>query len=410
MQRRMGIHRLWAAALILSVLGGCQRPPSLWTFADFPGFKRQTCMPASHWSLDTTGRRLLQKFRPRIVLAPGASWPIDFYRDYLPNTVLRDADQGGRVVAEHVTREVLVARQEARHIYLDLVRTPDLRSEDRRPVIYGRIYREQVSFSDGHRQPEVRRLTFLKYNVVFARSGLPAGLSWVYDTGLRLLGLNPDDWHELDNFCAVHVVLDETEEPLAVILAQHNHHRTYLVGQDIPLPADQRMLFAVAQRSNEIYPDRGETHVVFHRTIPWSLYTAYLLSGQGGPWFTAEDITYGKRAGGEELDYELRFLDPCDPFYTSRCMLGEYRPYFSVDLGRNGPPGADYYALPGLLPLGNLLKASYLHDGNEEDIQIVRAAIDPQQKRYDIAQLIRYGERKLYHDLRSVQVRQRNPQ
>ena len=99
------------------------------------------------------------------------------------------------------------------------------------------------------------------------------------------------------------------------------------------------------------------------------------------------------------MDYELRFLDTCDPFYTSRLMLGEYRPFFGLDLWRNGPPGADYYTFPSLIPLGNLLKASYLHEGNKEDMQVVKEAIDRQKGQYDVARLIHYGEQKFYRDL-----------
>lgn len=382
-----------------SLLAGCTRPPTPWTFADFPRFREFACTAMSNDMPNETERLLLNRFRPRIAVAPRAPWPIDFYRDYLPNTVLRDADQGGKIVSRHVTPEVLEKAGGGLHLYLDLIQVPDLRREEQTPAVYGRIYRERVPFSNGRGETTVRHFTFLKYNVVFAVSGLPAGLPWMYDKGLRFLGLNPEDWHQLDNFCAVHVVLDEAEKPVAVLLAQHNHHRTYLVGRDIPLPEDGRLVFAAARRSNELYPDRGEAEPVFHRTIPWPLYTEYLLSGKEGPAFAADDVTYGQRAGGEEVEYALRVLDPCDPFYTSRCMLGEYRPFLGLEIGRNGPPGADYYAPPALIPLGNLLKASYLQDGRSEDIQVVREAINRRNGHYDIARLIEYGEQRLYLDL-----------
>jgi hypothetical protein len=397
-QREIGC--LCVGVLVTSLLAGCtSKPPPPWTFADFPGFRAHTCAPVPGPTLEEEDRLLLSRFRPRIVVAPGAPRPIDFYRDYLPHTVLCDAEQGGRVVTRHVTREVLQQLGNGRHYYLDLVQIPDLRHEGKTPVVYGRVYRERVTFANSRGETTVRSLTFLKYNIVFAVSGLPAGLPWMYEQGLRLLGLNPADWHQLDNFCAVHVVLDEAKRPVAVLLAQHNYHRTYLVGRDLPLPADGRMVFAAAQRSNELYPDTGESGPVFHRAIPWPLYTEYLLSGQARPWCAADDLTYGPRAGGEEVEYELQVLDPCDPFYTSHCMLGAYRPFFGLEIGRNGPPGADYYTLPALLPLGNLLKASYLHDGRSEDLRVVREAIDRRNGRYDGARLIQYGERQLYHDL-----------
>lgn len=63
--------------------------------------------------------------------------------------------------------------------------------------------------------------------------------------------------------------------------------------------------------------------------------------------------------------------------------------------GRNGPPGADYYTLPALMPLGTLLKASYLHDNANDDIQAVGAAIDQQHQRFNAALLIQHRARKL---------------
>jgi len=80
-------------------------------------------------------------------------------------------------------------------------------------------------------------------------------------------------------------------------------------------------------------------------------------------------------------------------------MLGQYRPFLGFEIGRNGPPGADYYTLPELVPLGALVTASYLRDKDEDDIQAVRAAIDPQQRRLNLALLIQHGARKLSRDL-----------
>jgi hypothetical protein len=164
--------------------------------------------------------------------------------------------------------------------------------------------------------------------------------------------LDPGDWHELDNFVAVHVVLDEREEPRAVLLAQHNHHRTYLVGRDIPLPPDRRMSFDIALRSNEVYPSSDSEEPVRHRAVRWPLFMKYLISGEDPPLMRGHDLTVGIRAGGAEIPYELALLSPCDPFYTAKIMLGEPRDFLGRYIGRDGPPGADYYTTPALLPRG----------------------------------------------------------
>jgi hypothetical protein len=388
--------------MLLCLLMGCSRRPGPWTFADFPGFREYRCAPTASDPADKDARRVLQRFRPRLVVAPGASWPIDFYRDYLPNAILRDADRAGHIITRTVTREVLQSIDPHARVYLELQRLPEPHGDGKRPVVYGRLYRESVPLPASDGDSVTRQWTFLKYNVVFVRSGLPAGLPWMYEQTLRLVRLSPEDWHQLDNFCAVHIVLDEEGTPVAVLLAQHNHHRSYLIGRDLVLPRDERLVVAAAQRSNELYLDQGETKPQHHRTIPWAWHLDYLLSGNPRPWVTADDITYGRAAGGEDVPYELAFLAPCDPFYTARSMLGQYRPLLGLEIGRNGPPGADYYTLPELMPLGTLLKASYLQDDDEDDIQAVRAAIDREQQHFNAALLIEHGERTLAHDLSRI--------
>ncbi len=80
-------------------------------------------------------------------------------------------------------------------------------------------------------------------------------------------------------------------------------------------------------------------------------------------------------------------------------MLGEPRLFLGRDIGRNGPPGADYYAVPQLLPLGNLLKFSYLQYGEQDDIEMIGEAIDEKKKSVNINQIMEYGGATLYSDL-----------
>ena len=84
-------------------------------------------------------------------------------------------------------------------------------------------------------------------------------------------------------------------------------------------------------------------------------------------------------------------------------MLGEPRPFFGRNIGRDGPPGADYYEIPSLLPLGNLLKFSYLHDGDPDDIAMASHAIDRNRKEIDIPKILEYGGARFYYDLTVVQ-------
>lgn len=393
-----------------ALAAGCA--PAYHTFADRPGFREfyaDRCRDTPP-AVSDTQRDLLERFRPVIILPPGGTYPIDFYRDYLPYTRLVSFPEG-RVLEENVSVETLRRNLTSREAFLDLDRkryvadgldrrlgreSPDS-LRNRPPVVYGRVYEEDVTFPTAAGSVS-RRLTFLKYNLLFATSGLPWELGGLSRFLTWLSMADPEDWHELDNFVAVHVVLDERQAPVAVILAQHNHHRTYLAGRDIFAGIDGRFAFDVARRSNEIYPASGSTGPVRHRVIRWSLYLDYLLSGKNGPRLKAWDVTEGIGAGGRRIDYKLRFLSPCDPLYTSQMLLGETRSPMGIYLGRDGPPGSDYYNIPRLLPLGNLLKFAYLHDGDLKDIEAVRSAVDLPGKKIDVMSLMDHGGRRFYED------------
>ncbi|MGD8353188.1 MAG: hypothetical protein PVJ01_03405, partial [Pseudomonadota bacterium] len=108
-----------------------------------------------------------------------------------------------------------------------------------------------------------------------------------------------------------------------------------------------------------------------------------------------------------EFDYELLTISPCDPFYTSEMILGPPRPFFGIYLGRDGPPGSDYFNRPELLPMGNMLKFAYLRDGDLEDIETVRKAIDIRAKKIDTGMIMKYGGRKFLKELKEI-IKSRN--
>lgn len=389
-------------AAVISVLAllSCSRPSTYKTFADYPGFKEYyagQCADGAVAAADRHDKELLRRYRPRFIIPPDGEAPLDFYGGYLPCTTMRRWPDES-LISDTPTRELLEEHLVSRRAYLDF--DPDCLEDGPAPdsIVYGRVYREQVVFKEPSGGEVVRDLTFLKYNPLFSLSGLAADLSLLHRTLLLLPGLDARDWHELDNFAAVHVVLDEREKPLAVLLAQHNHHRTYLLGRDLPLPDDGRLSFDVAERSNELYPSSPSTGPVKHRVVQWSLHLDYLLSGENKPFFSAHDVTWGLRAGGTEAGYDLAFLSPCDPLYRAEMLLGEPRPFMGRYIGRDGPPGSDFYNVPALLPLGTLLKFSYLQDGDEEDIALVRDAIDVRQDRIEIERIVGYGGRTFLQD------------
>jgi hypothetical protein len=393
--------------LLPALMAGCgENRSGNGTFADYPGFEEYYADACTEMSIpdppDETERLLLELYRPRFVLPPGGRHPIDFYRDYLPFAAMVSHSDHS-TLHENVTPALLRENRENPDAYLDFRKKPFSGGggppAGRTPTVYGRAHRVRVNFPCPGGDTCARSFIFLKYNITFAVSGLAADLPFGYETALRLMGMDPEDWHELDNYVAVHVVLDEREEPLAVLLAQHNHHRTYLAGRDIPLPPDRRMSFDIALRSNEVYPSSDSEEPVRHRTVRWALFMKYLISGEDPPLMRGYDLTVGRRAGGREIPYDLVLLSPCDPFYTAKIMLGEPRAFLGRYIGRDGPPGADYYTIPDLLPLGDLLQFSYLRDGAPEDISVIEEAIDIGEGTIDVERIREHGGGNLYRDL-----------
>jgi hypothetical protein len=295
---------------------------------------------------------LIGRYHPRYFLASGQPAPVDFYADYVAHGDLRD--ETGRVVSRQVTREILNAFKTnpgAAFAYRPH-RGPT------QPTAYGRIDKETVTVPT-EAGPAPETFTFLTYNLVFAVSGLPAGLAAWKDALVHVFA-SPADWHQLDHYISATIALDARLSPVAVTLQQHNHMHTYLLGADIPLPPDCRIHLDAAIRSNELYP-----HVdgpAKYRAVPMPDPAAmrYLISGEGRPLLAADDLTDNTA----EVAPVLAFLPPEDAFYSFQGFLGERR----WPRQRDGPPGAEYNTLPALKPKAVQMLAHYWRDGNREDL------------------------------------------
>jgi hypothetical protein len=196
---------------------------------------------------------------------------------------------------------------------------------------------------------------------VFAASGLPAGLPRWQERLVRLIA-DPRDWHQLDHYTAVTVVLETaTERPAAAVFQQHNSLRTWLLGPGLPLPADGRLKVAIARRSNELYPGRRRSGAGGRSAAPTRPGWPYLMSGAPRPWLVADDVT---EPGVEVDDYRLDFLPPADAFYRFQGYLGERRRL----PGRDGPPGADYNTVPELKPRARQMLAGFWRERDPGDM------------------------------------------
>ena len=155
--------RLLAATLALAA---CSDDAS--NFSQHQGFAEWYAAHPPSAALPTAAEQaLLERYRPRVFLPADHPGPLDFYRDYIGQGELRAAD--GALIAAAVTPEVLNAHKHDPGV----VFTHRPSGAPPRPVIYGRIDRGDLALPDCAAPLPV---TFLTWHLVFARSGLPAGL------------------------------------------------------------------------------------------------------------------------------------------------------------------------------------------------------------------------------------------
>ena len=223
-------------------------------------------------------------------------------------------------------------------------------------TVYGRVDRDSITLPGSR---AAQQYTFLTYHLVFASSGLPAGLSGWRAWALGLVG-DLDDWHQLDHYTAVTVVLDPDLHPVALLLQQHNYQHTYLLGEGAALDPHGRPVVDVALRSNELYPHAEGRRI--HHAVRFADAAGmdFLLTGSRRPLASSDDVTDGEVEAG----YRLEFLAPSDAFYRFAGFLGARR----LLPGRDGPPGADYNTLPEFKPWSVQLFAGYWREGNAGDL------------------------------------------
>jgi hypothetical protein len=293
---------------------------------------------------------LLRRYRPRLWVGPGQDAPIGFYPDYIAHGTLYNAR--GKVISTHADRALL--NRYKHHPAVTFVHRPGRYATH--PIVFARVDHAKLACTP--------TFTFLTYNFVFRDSGLPAGLARWKAWPLSLIA-DLNDWHQLDHYTAVSVVLNAAQRPVALLLQQHNDQRSYIFGTDIELPTDDRVRLIAALRSNELYPwRRGRTT---HRTVQYMTpdNLRYLVTGRNKPFYSAQDITQAER----EVHYELAFLSPDDAFYVFQGGLGEARRL----PGRSGPPGADYHTLPMFINRALQLVAFHWRPGDTRQMQALIA-------------------------------------
>ncbi|NOS35563.1 MAG: hypothetical protein GQ522_02885 [Deltaproteobacteria bacterium] len=345
-------------------------------------------------------RGLLERFKPRVVVSPEGLVPVDFYEFYLPRTVVRDESRKGVVVKEAPSREYLKSIERDRRYYLDYTGPLYPCEGDCKEYIatgYGRAYREAADLRTGEGRREIP-IIVLKYTFPFPFSGLPAGLSLMREALMRVVA-DPVRFHELDIHGAVQIILDERERPIVLLLAQHNHFRTYLIGKDLPWPDDNHIPICFAERSNEPYPCHADTPPRYYRTVGNPKDFGYVIDGKSSALTAGEDRVYGQNGGGREVPYRLKFLPDRDPLYVSWIPLGDRKKILTFNtFYRNGPPGIDLNTSPELKAYGEIMQFWYLRDGNNEDAALMRNSFRSFSD-VDFEKVLTRNGTRLYRDL-----------
>lgn len=301
----------------------------------------------------TADRELLERYKPVYFLGAEARLPINFYTNYIANGELFDG--AGQLISRNPSRELLNSHRvdpTSRFVF------KGGKSIERNPAVYGRVDRDIAAFESG-----ARPLVFLTYTLVFEVSGILKGLPGWKELLLQAIA-NLDDWHQLDHYINVTVVIDESESrpvPVAVVFQHHNYMRTWrLIGPEGPgrlqLADDARVRADIALRSNEVYPHREQPHRWRAVSFMQGAAASYVVNGTKPPFQSGEDLTDPARRLD---DLPLIALPHSDAFYTFRGSLGKSR----LLPGRSGPPGADFNTLAALKSPVTQLVVSYWYEG-----------------------------------------------
>ena len=381
------------ALMLTALIRGCK--PDTEPDLDFVRSFANAPSKMKNWKQDDPKTRaLLSQYKPHIYLASGSYLPVNFYQDYLPDCVVKSRAKN-RVIYNQIDRQKLTQIQNDLDHYLDYqtssseVLTSTL--SDITPTLYGRVYSDTLVT----KKSKVS-LIFLKYSLVFPYSGLPAKLTTFKSIGSRIIG-NPRAWHELDIHGAIHIVLDgKTEEPIGVLLAQHNHHRFYMAGRDFEWPADKRIGIAISEFSNEPYLIENDKPLRYERTIGFPTDLEYLFGRtSNAPLGSGLDRVVNPSGNASEIELQLVLLSLDDPLYTAWINLGDRRKVlrFFDAWYMNGPPGIDFYTFPELKDLADLAAFSYINSDDDYFFELLETNFKSFSD-YDLKPILAYQKER----------------
>lgn len=296
-------------------------------------------------------RNRLKKYAPSFWISAGSCGPMDFYRQYVPMlSMWRHGKPYGSA-----NRSMLKKFERDFSVEYELSTSP-LCIEDPKPPLYAYAWMENMELAEGQFVP----IQVLKFAFTFYKSGLPAELGLIQ--GLGFLGSN-DLWHYLDIHGAVFIMLSQAGEAFAVVLAQHNHFRTFIVGEDVSIAENLEVCFA--KRSNEPYLCKAA--LAKYPTAPTWQAMKFIVTGEDKPFLGAYDLVPGKNEA-KNISYRLEYLASKDPLITSWVPLGPEIKIWGVfsSFFRKSPPGMAIYTTPALTPFSKTAQYFYFDHADEQ--------------------------------------------
>lgn len=300
---------------------------------------------------------LANRYLPQLRVHPQSWQPISFASYLAEAKLIRHTDDA---ILSHAPTAASLAAMPMDQQCGTYLQASEIKAAAPAPV-YVQVYRDR-SPTDPTEQ-----WTYIKYNPVFDWSGLATKTSAWAKIGSFLTGGHKDRWHRLDIHTAAILAFDSRQRFRLLTLAQHNHQQTFLVGRD--LPADQPPQLVAARQSNELYLDQGESEPVEHRVVTFFNKADFLIDPQRKPWLWAIDVTQGRNAGAEDVALSPEFLPPDHPLADFAGYLGPPRRVLGLYVGRDGPPGYNYYAPPEYLPLPDFVTMGYWQAGDQDLLQ-----------------------------------------
>jgi hypothetical protein len=299
-------------------------------------------------------QELATQYMPRLWVHPQSWQPIDFEKYLAKSRLVRKNDKS--ILKNTPSARYLANLDHAEQcgLYLD---AEEITPDNPAPIYIQAFWDENPADTD-------EKWTYIKYNLVFDWSGLAAEVSWLSRVGAWLSGGGTDRWHRLDVHLAVILAFDVHNRLRLLTLAQHNHQQTFF--PEVDFPADRRPQLVAAFRSNELYLDAGNSIPSRHRVVPFFSDVAYLIDPGEKPRFWAIDIAYGRNAGGKEVSLKPVFIAPRHPLADFAGLLGPPRRLLGRYIGRDGPPGFNYYAPPAYVSMTNFASMGYWREGDND--------------------------------------------